>query len=354
MENFSSIIGQENAKKLLFLALKNDKIAHGYLFIGPPNLGKFKMAAEFAKALQCQDKINPHPQKATAVIPQVNGLNSREAGSGQSHARKGVGVNFFACGKCRHCSLIESRTNPDVLFVEPIKSKGADGSPAEEKTISIDQVREIEHHLSLFPYDSKYKIAVVNQAHKFSEQAANAFLKTLEEPRGNSVIILIAENDRFLPKTLVSRVQKIRFNPVADKIIENSMVKRGLSASEAREIAFLAANSPELAVEFYGNADAMADYKETIKNFHRFFNGSLLEKFSFAEIFAKDSAKAAAILGIWLIYSHKLLSDSAISGKEPETKKLARFLSVGGKILKLINASNVNTRLAMETLALEI
>lgn len=319
MENFSSIIGQENAKKLLFLALKNDKIAHGYLFIGPPNLGKFKMAAEFAKALQCQDKINCH-----------------------------------ACGKCRHCSLIESRANPDVLFVEPIKGKGADGSPTEEKAISIDQVREIEHHLSLFPYDSKYKIAIVNQAHKFSEQAANAFLKTLEEPRGNSVIILIAENDRFLPKTLVSRVQKIRFNLVADKIIENSMVERGASASDAREIAFLAANRPGLAIELHRNMGAMADYKETIKNFHRFFKGGLPEKFSFAEILAKDSADAAAILGIWLIYSHKLLSDSAISGKEPETKKLARFLSAGNKILKLITTSNVNTRLAMETLALEI
>lgn len=319
MENFSSIIGQENAKKLLFLALKNDKIAHGYLFIGPLNLGKIKTAVEFAKSLECQEKIN-----------------------------------HIACGKCRHCLLTESRANPDVLFIEPIKSKDADGSLAEEKAISIDQVREIEHHLSLFPYDSKYKIAIVNQAHKFSEQAANAFLKTLEEPRGNSVIILIAENDRFLPKTLLSRVQKIRFNPVADKIIENSLVELGASESEAREIVFLAANSPELAIKLRRSADAMADYKETVADFHRFLSGGLPEKFSFAEIFAKDSAKAAAILGIWLIYGHKMLSEWANSGKGYEIKKLARFLSAGSKILKLINASNVNTRLAMETLALEI
>lgn len=319
MENFSSIIGQENAKKLLFLALKNDKIAHGYLFIGPPNLGKIKTAVEFAKSLECQEKIN-----------------------------------HIACGKCRHCSLTESRVNPDVLFTEPIKSKGADGNPAEEKAISIDQVREIGHHLSLFPYDSKHKIAIVNQAHKFSEQAANAFLKTLEEPRGNSVIILIAENDRFLPKTLVSRVQKIRFNLVADKIIENFIVEQGLSANEAREIAFLAANSPELAIKLCRDTDTLADYKETVKNFHRFFKGNLPEKFSFAEVLAKDSRKAADILEIWLIYGHKLLSARANGGKGPETKKLARFLSAGSKILKLINTSNVNARLAIETLALEI
>lgn len=319
MKTFSSITGQENAKKLLFLALKNNKIVHSYLFIGPSNLGKLKLATEFAKSLQCENK-----------------------------------TNHLACNKCQHCLRIEVNTDPDVLFVEPTKSKSATSKPSEEKTISIDQVRDIEHHLSLFPYDSKYKIAIVNQAHKFSEQAANAFLKTLEEPRGSSVIILIAENDRFLPKTLLSRVQKIHFNLVADKIIEKSLIKEGASQDKAREITLLAANKPELAINLYRKKEILTNYSETIADFHSFFNGGLAEKFSFAEIFAKDGAKAVTVLETWLVYSHKLLSAGAGRSKDLEAKKIVKFLSIGSKILKLLNTSNINPRLAIEILALEI
>jgi DNA polymerase III gamma/tau subunit len=174
MANFDSIIGQETAKKLLYSAVKNGRIAHAYLFIGPANLGKFKTALEFAKIIQ-----RPKEEDADSNI-----ARDRE-------------------------SRIEKGSDPDVLIIDPLNND-KENSSDEVKNISIEEIRKLEHHLSFFPYDSKYKIAIVNQAHKFTSEAVNAFLKTLEEPRGNSVIILIAENRHLLPATLVSRTETIR------------------------------------------------------------------------------------------------------------------------------------------------
>ncbi len=321
-----NVAGHKNAKKLLSAALKNKKIAHSYLFIGVENLGKFLMAKEFAKSLSCQN-----------------------------------GVLGNACGACPKCQIIENETDPDVLFINSSKNKILDKDGEEKKSISIEEIRILEHHLSLFPYNSKYKIAIINEAHKLTVEAVNGFLKTLEEPKGNSIIILVADNSKFLLKTLISRTQVIRFWPLKNEIIENFLVSRGATAEKAKAIGIISSGKPGLAIDFSKNEEKIKDYYENEKIFWNFFQANLPEKIIFLENLSKKEENIKDVLQFWLLCLRKKIlekylpgdSESGAAQSENGFKKIADFINNLIIILNLINNSNINKRLALEILALE-
>ncbi|MFH1048112.1 MAG: hypothetical protein V1732_00425 [Patescibacteria group bacterium] len=327
MDSFSNVAGHANAKKLLLAALKNNKIAHGYLFIGVEKLGKFLLAKEFAKSLSCQ---------------------------------KGVLGN--ACGACPKCQTIENEADPDVLFINSLKNRILDKDGEESKTIPVEEIRVLQHHLSLFPYNSKYKIAVIDEAHKFTEQAVNAFLKTLEEPKGNSIIILVADNSKFLLKTLISRMQVIRFWPLKNEIIESFLVSRDTTAQKAKAIGMISSGKPGLAIDFSKNEQKIKDYYENEKIFWNFFQANLSEKLIFLENLSKNEENIKDILQFWLLCARKKIlekyssedSESGAAQAENGFKKIADSINNLVIILNLINNSNINKRLALEILALEI
>lgn len=327
MESFSKIAGHNNAKKLLLAALRNQKIAHSYLFIGVENLGKFLLAKEFAKSLSCQE-----------------------------------GTLGNACGKCPKCLGIEKETDPDVLFINSSKNKILDKNGEEKKTISVEEIRMLEHHLSLFPYNSKYKIAIINEAHKFTVEAINAFLKTLEEPKGNSVIILVADDSKFLLKTLISRTQVIRFWPLKNEIIESFLVKNHNAAAEkAKAIGKISSGKPGLAVNFLKNEEQIENYYEDEEIFWNFFKADLPEKINFLEGLSKKEENIKDVLEFWLLCARrkileKYLSDNSLDSaaqKGSGLKNTVNFVNNLIVILNLINNSNINKRLALEILALE-
>ncbi|MDP3057072.1 MAG: DNA polymerase III subunit [bacterium] len=330
MDSFLNVAGHENAKKLLSAALRNKKIAHSYLFIGVENLGKFLLAKEFAKNLSCQN-----------------------------------GTFGNACGVCPRCLTIENETDPDVLFINSSKNKILDKDGEEKKSISIDEIRVLEHHLSLFPYNSKYKIAIINEAHKFTVEAVNAFLKTLEEPKGNSIIILVADDSKFLLKTLISRTQVIRFWPLKDETIENFLVSRKAPVQKAKTISAISSGKPGLAIEFLKNEQKIEDHYKKEEIFWNFFASNLSEKIIFLENLSKNEEKGeniSDVLRFWLLCLRKKILEKYLSGgvangamqTEGGLKKTVDFINNLVIILNLINSSNINKRLALEILALEI
>jgi len=114
------------------------------------------------------------------------------------------------------------KTDPfDILYIVP----------QEKKTeISIDQIRDLKKHLSLSPYNSLYKFAIIDKAELLSRDAGDALLKTLEEPQGNTILIVIAPNPDLLPKTIISRLEAIRFkgeslDKISDKIIQTEHIE---------------------------------------------------------------------------------------------------------------------------------
>lgn len=325
MENFNSIVGQSIAKKILSQAIRKDKIAHAYLFAGLGNLGKFKLAMEFAKALECQSAEHISEQEKNA-----------------------------------RCLRIERGADPDVFIMNGDKENLSDAEDDNE-SISVEKIRFLERQLSFSPYNSKYKIAIVDKAHNFTIEAANAFLKTLEEPKGNSVIILIAENLHSLPPTIISRTQVLRFWPVKDTAIFDFLASGGVSEKDAEKISFFSHGRPGIALELMRDIGKIKDREEEFKKFFNFIHGNLEERFVIAGKMAQEDEKLQSELKEWLAFSRNMLTAKYFSGKnfigiEEKISDFKLFKFIKGLILtiNLLSESAVNKKLALENLALEI
>ncbi|GAB5046865.1 DNA polymerase III subunit [Thermodesulfovibrio sp. TK110] len=170
---FNEIISQQKAVKLLKGTLRTKKIPSALLFLGDAYIGKTKAAIVYAKALNC--------------------LNSEED----------------ACDMCTSCKKIEQGVHPDIKIVAP-----------EKDIITVNSIREVEEFVSFRPLEGRYKVVIIKEAHKMNHAAANAFLKTVEEPPVNTVIILICENIYNLPEPLISRCFKIYFTPLSDQAVK--------------------------------------------------------------------------------------------------------------------------------------
>jgi len=183
---FDRILGQEQSKKILKNALQCNNVAHAYLFHGQESIGKKQIAIELAKSLNCASPI------------------------------KGD-----ACDECTSCRKIENRTHPDFFFVEPIKNTPT----AREAVVKIEAIRELQRKLAFHPYEGKVKVAIIDNADLMNLQAANSFLKTLEEPPSATILILISSNPFKLLPTLISRCQTIQFQPLTHENIKKILKK---------------------------------------------------------------------------------------------------------------------------------
>ena len=163
---FADVIGHETAKRKLRTALANETIGHAYLFIGEEKIGKQLMASRFAQALSCE-----------------------------AHTAAGT---TDSCGQCRACLQITSESYPDLLIVQPEEDTA-------NPQIKIGQVREIERHMIYRPLFSSRKLCLINDADRLTANAANAFLKTLEDPPEHSLFILITSRPMKLLATVRSR-----------------------------------------------------------------------------------------------------------------------------------------------------
>lgn len=178
---FPQIIGHEPQKEFLQNSVRKNRISHAYLFSGPEGVGKKLVAIGFAKLINCAEG----------------------------------GTENLDC-ECVSCAKIEKGLNPDVLVF---------GYPG-EKTIKVGHVRQdIERLIHLAPYENPYKVFIIDDAQRMNFNAQNAFLKTLEEPPPNSVIILITTLADLLMPTIRSRCQSVVFQPLETKEVERFLEK---------------------------------------------------------------------------------------------------------------------------------
>jgi DNA polymerase-3 subunit delta' len=164
---------QRQGVQLLQRALEKGRLAHGYLFAGHALEELEGLARTLAKTLNCQDPV-------------------RGAG----------GIPLDCCDKCLTCRKIENRNHPDVHWVRP---------ESKTRVIIIDQIRDLMHDINLKPSEAEYKVAVIVGADRLNTQAANAFLKTLEEPPRNSILILLTTDPQRILETILSRCLRLSF-----------------------------------------------------------------------------------------------------------------------------------------------
>src|SRR5688572_4441866 len=198
---FRDCIGHQHSIAFLQSAVTHQRLAHAYLFHGEEAIGKQFTAIRFAQALSCEQP------------PAANDLDS--------------------CGLCRSCRQIESRTHPDFFVIEPDPEQAT-------RQIKIEQVRDIEHQIMYRPLISERKICLINDADRMTIGAANALLKTLEEPPGHSLFLAISSRPAALPATIRSRCQAIRFTTPARTQVEAALIlKREISPDNARFLAII-------------------------------------------------------------------------------------------------------------------
>ena len=197
--SFESFVANSLAIGVLKRALESRRIASAYLFHGPDGVGKSLAALNFAKGLVCE--------------------------------RGGAD----ACGVCSACRRVDSGNHPDVHWYRPV---------GKMRLVKIDTVRELIAQTGLKAFEAKWKVFVVVEADRMKVEAQNAVLKTLEEPPGQSVLILLSSNPAGLLPTIVSRCQEVCFLPIPSDELESAIVEKwGSEREEAHLVASLACGS---------------------------------------------------------------------------------------------------------------
>ena len=304
------IIGHQKQWQFLKKSAETNRLSHAYLFFGQERLGKKTLALEFIKFLNCQDN---------------NQLSK-------------------PCQQCSSCKDIQKRQHPDLFWIEPVG-----------KDIQISQIRNLQWRLSLRPFSASFKSAIIDQAHCMNSEAQSCILKTLEEPSGKAILILITEYPELLFSTILSRVQKIRFSPVPISEIEDYLKKQRIPQEETNKIAFLSFGRPGLATDFLLNPQKLEYQNQKVKEMVQIRQSDLIFRFQYIKDAVSKKYNVKELLDIWLRYFREILFRTL---KNDQTGySLDRVKSIINTIQNinfLISTTNVNQRLALEQLMLEI
>jgi DNA polymerase-3 subunit delta' len=293
---FARIIGQDKAIQFLKRAMAQEKLPHAYLFVGIPGVGKTATAVALAQAINCAE------------------------------AENGEG-----CGKCISCRQFAGGNFPDIQIVEP---RG--------QFIRIEQVREIDRGMSFKPLSGRYRVIVIRQSEMMTPEAANAFLKTLEEPPSGNILILTVTEPRDLPPTIVSRCQKVGFRPIPASLVARRLAeKMNLDHEKALLLARLAEGSLGRAVSMgeKGFLERRAEYVSRLMNLKDVSEAETVEmalRFTGKEkkkdqdekgeeVEKLEKGEIPVLLGVWKTWYRDML---LIKGGEPVDGMINRDLSL--------------------------
>jgi DNA polymerase-3 subunit delta' len=327
MEDNWNILGHEWAVELLQSHLVNQRTRHAYLFTGPQGVGRCTLAIRLTQALNCPQHVKPG-------IP---------------------------CGECRACRLIENKQHPDLSVVQ-----------AEEvgRALKVDQIRELQRTLSLAPYEAIYKVALLLRFEEANPNAANALLKSLEEPPPQVIMLLTASDSETLLPTIVSRCEVIRLRPLGiPRVSEGLQTHWGIPAEEANLLAHISGGRPGYAQKLSQNPEALEKRQIQLDDILRLLHATRVERFTYAEELSKDRAYLQNTLQTWLTLWRDLMLRAAGShspltniDREAEIQELANQIDLvtAQEIVLLLEKSSaqienyINPRLVTECLMLDL
>lgn len=305
------IIGHHKQWEFLKQSVKRKRLSHAYLFSGQSQLGKKTSAFRFIKLLFCEGKIEDKP-----------------------------------CQICRPCRDVQKGIHPDFFFLGPKK-----------KEIQISQIRDLNWKLALHPSLALLKAAIIDEAHSLNPEAQNSLLKTLEEPKGNAILILVTDRPQLLFPTIRSRVQKIRFFPVPKSEIENYLKKKDLGVKETQEITRFSFGKPGLAIHFLESEKALASQNQKIKEVLQLSKAELASRFQYVKDLIAQKQSIHDVLNIWLRYFRGILLEKIKGSSGPSQyslTKLQKIIQTIERINFLTERTNINQRLALEQIMLEL
>ena len=330
------VVGHTKAVFLLQRSLEQGALAHAYLLVGPAHVGKMALALNLAQALNCEAATPP-------------------------------------CGECVPCQKIASGKHADVQIIG--LTQNADSDETRPRTeISIDQIRQMQHSSSLPPFEGKYKVYIIDEAEQLSTEAANSLLKTLEEPVGKVIFILLATDDRLLPATVVSRCQRLELSPLTAEEVEAALSShQDIEPPKAKLLARLCRGCLGWALSAAADASLLEQRAERIDRLIDITKADYAERFDYAAQlaaqFGQKRETVYEVLDLWLSWWRDLLlvkancSEAIVNVDRlttlvemAQSYSLAQIRAVIGGLqaadeqLRL----NANPRLVLETLMLGI
>lgn len=247
----ASIRGQDRVREALKRSISADRVAHAYLFEGPSGCGRRTTALALIQALFCSQPVNGD-----------------------------------ACDVCPSCRKFVSGNHPDLQLLSPLPDK---------RDISIEQIRELQKVLALRPFEASRKACLIEPAERVNEKAANALLKTLEEPPGAALIILLTNQADLLLPTIRSRCQHLRFNPLDEATVAGLLVQQGMEAEQAARLASLAEGSIEIAGSLDRDGD-ISQRRELLQMLANISTGAIASIFECAEQLAAGDRNETMVI----------------------------------------------------------
>ncbi|MDE3094752.1 MAG: DNA polymerase III subunit delta' [Chloroflexota bacterium] len=281
-----TVVGQQPAVKALARAVADGRVAHAYLFAGPLHTGKTLTALQFAQALNCTGEEPP-------------------------------------CGRCRACERIAAHTHPDVeiVTVGGLCDEGEHRHAADERDIRICHIRRLDRIVTRAPFEGRCRVVIIEPADAMNDPAANALLKTLEEPPPRTVLILITGREEMLLETIRSRARRIAFAGLPRADIERALRDRwDVEPARAAELARLSSGRLGWAVAALHDERMMQQRAEALARAEELAGASLTPRFAFASElgngYTRDRARVHALLEVWQTWWRDLLLIAA--GRQDE------------------------------------
>ena len=313
-------IGHNRQKQELEKNIHENNISHAYLFSGPSHIGKLHFAKELALALMCNNNM---------------------------------------CRRCETCSQIMHLQHSDVLVLDMLFTKGgeenwetigkysnvpqnhrASGTGVKTNIIGIESIRIIQKLLQDKPL-GKYKICIISNIERMKQEAANAFLKSIEEPPKNVLFLFTTSKESNILPTFMSRLRKISFN-----LLDSQLIAEHIDTFHSQEILSYAQGHIGIALNINASPEALQDMKESYQEIYTFFHSmSIIKRFAFAEKLSKNIDDINDFMTHSLLYLRSQL--------DSENIKIALLIEQF-EITQEHIKKNVNKRLALENLFLEI
>lgn len=282
------IIGHQKQQQLLKKIVASGKIPHALLFTGPEELGKKTIALELIS------------------------------------------------------SLFEERIfigHPDFTLIEP-----------KTKQIQIAQIRDLNWKLSLKPIRNPFLGVIIDKAHSMTWEAQNCFLKTLEEPKTKSILILITEHPNYLLQTIISRCENVKFYPVRNEELNLYLKQKKVPKENIKQIVELSLGRPGKAINFLQDSGRLEERKKKIEKLRRISDSPLSLRFKYVKGLSQEQ-DLRETLNTWLFYFRK----SLISGKSGQNLlKIKNILDAIQETIFVISTTNANPRLALEILMMKL
>ncbi len=322
-----NLLGHEWAAQLLAGQIARGGLRHAYLITGPAGAGRRTLALSLAQAINCPTPLAPG-------VP---------------------------CQSCRTCSQIARQQHADLTVVQAEEVGG---------TLKVDQIRDLQRTVNLAPYQARYRVALLLRFEEAHPSAANALLKTLEEPPSQVILILTAESTDALLPTVVSRCEVLRLRPLSlQKLAEGLVEKWQIPAEEAKLLAHVSGGLPGYAHFLHHHPEAMEQRQAWVDEHIQLLHDNRVARFAYAEKISNDKNTLRQAIRIWISLWHDVLHHAngltertanldredaieRLSGQIPQSAIRFAILNLEQALERL--ERNVNTRLTTEVLFLNL